>query len=706
MINVGINGFGRIGKCTFLQLIHNTNISIKGLNACGIEASEIEDYLRYDTTHRHHLQFTFSILSKDMIQINHHIIKLFQERDAKNIDWKEFDCVYVVEATGAYLTEEKCKAHNCDYVIMSAPPKDNTKTFIYSVNDEIYDGEKIISGSSCTTNAISPLLKLLEDEIGIKSCIFTTIHATTGSQNTVDIMKKCRTSRSILNNIIPHTTGASKSIIDVIPVLENKIHGTSLRVPVVNCSLVDINIELSDNSSMTLEDIKELIEKSPFYKKSLDISEKKLVSCDFITTTVPCILDLNASMKIEDGKFKLMVWYDNEWSYSAQLIRLIESVYKRNNAIKERYLLQNQDFENKRVVCRFDYNIPINQGIITDTFRIQSTISTLKFILAQNPKSIYLISHLGRPKGKDMKYSLSIIIPVLEDFLGKKIHFIEQGLDFFTNKTINEFSNIEDESPIYLLENIRFHKEETNFSNIENDNSIYKNYSELGDIYVTDAFGCLHRNHMSITGFTKLNKPYCLGFVIEKELKMIENMFMKNKRILGIVGGNKIADKLPIIDSLKGIPNARLFIGGGLATQYDACKNISVMTDAWGNENLELVPRYIFNIKYDTNNGYDIGDNSLFILKQLIDTSEIIFWNGALGVIENDHYKKGSLKVIEYLNQQSKKIIIIGGGETSSLVENKENGNIYVSTGGGALLEYIQKRIVQNSKLVGLECFY
>jgi glyceraldehyde 3-phosphate dehydrogenase len=221
---------------------------------------------------------------------------------------------------------------------MTAPSKDNTPTFIYGVNHNNYNGENIISGSSCTTNCLAPMLKILNDEYKIKSCIFTTIHATTASQYTVDIVNKLsRTNRSIFNNIIPHTTGASSSIISVLPELNGKINGTSIRVPVLNCSLLDVNIEL-ENKNITLKDIKKLLINSSFYKSVYDINEKKLVSCDFITTTTPTILDINASIDIGNGIFKLFIWYDNEWSYSTQIIRLLKHVneYKQNKYISNK----------------------------------------------------------------------------------------------------------------------------------------------------------------------------------------------------------------------------------------------------------------------------------------------------------------------------------------------------------------------------------
>jgi glyceraldehyde 3-phosphate dehydrogenase len=252
---------------------------------------------------------------------------LLHERSAKNIVW---NCEYLIDATGAYLTSSKCKEHSAKYVIMSAPAKDATDTFIYGVNHGLYSGQNIVSGSSCTTNCLAPMLKLLEDYCGIENCVFTTIHATTSSQYVIDIAnKKNRTCRGTFNNIIPHTTGASSSVTSVLPQLKGLIHGTSLRVPVSNVSIVDLNVTLKDKH-VHIEDIQKMIEEHHLNKIVYDVTSKHLVSSDFMTTTTPTILDLPACINMGNGSFKLMIWYDNEWSYSSQLIRLVEHMFEHN----------------------------------------------------------------------------------------------------------------------------------------------------------------------------------------------------------------------------------------------------------------------------------------------------------------------------------------------------------------------------------------
>ena len=712
MTGIGINGFGRIGKCCFLQLIDDKDVKIKCVNAPSLNIREIEDYLRYDSTHKkYNTDFTFEIISDTIFKVNHHIITLVSDRNPKNISWRKYGCSVVIEATGAFLTTEKCLQHDVDYVIISSPAKDNTPTYVYGVNENKYLGERIISAASCTTNCLAPMLHILSNTYGIKNAVFTTIHSSTASQNTVDIVdQKARTSRSIFNNIIPHTTGASSAISFVLPNLVGKVFGTSVRVPIINCSLLDLNIEL--DTSTTLDNICNTIKNSDYYKKVYDISYKKLVSSDYFTTETPCILDVKSSIDMGNGKFKLMVWYDNEWSYSTQIIRLIKDTIIQKNkylgktTILNSHFIENMDFYDKQVVCRFDYNVPIVNGEIVDDFRIFSTIQTIKYIMSQNPKYIVLVSHLGRPKGRDNTKSLSILLPILEQYLDTKITFLDEEIGV---KIVNLLKDNSEKGKIYLLENIRFYEEETNYETMSKqeieENNVIQNYMKLGDTFICDAFGCMHRKHMSIHAISQLEN-FGYGYLVKKELENISGLVDETKKKLVIIGGNKIKDKMPFIDLMKIIPNTSLFVGGKIATEYELNNedtNITLMIDGYGAKNLTDEPMLVENVKQTELNVYDIGQNSLQKLYKLIDDADIIFWNGALGVIENVKYVKGSLQIISYLLNKKDKIIVIGGGDTSSLID--KNKNIYVSTGGGALLELLENINKKNGYLVGLDIF-
>ena len=253
MIQIGINGFGRIGKIIFLQLIEK-NMPITAINVPDFDINNLETYLKYDSTHHYNINFNIQIINKKIFRIHYkntsRTIHLLNSRDAKQLNWKNYGVEYVIDATGVYLTQDKANEHNVDYLIMCAPAKDNTPSFMVYGNHEKYNGETIVSNVSCTSNAIIPVLKLLNDKYGIVDANFITIHSTTASQQAVDTVKfKNRTSRSLFNNIIPHTTGASTSIYKILPELQGKVHGTSVRVPTSNVSLIDLNVTLNENSN-------------------------------------------------------------------------------------------------------------------------------------------------------------------------------------------------------------------------------------------------------------------------------------------------------------------------------------------------------------------------------------------------------------------------------------------------------------------------
>ena len=305
-INVGINGLGRIGKMVCLQMLAEPDVyNIRAINATSLKADEVSDYLCYDSAHHYDRGpvKNVEVVSEDLVRINGNEIHLFKNRDASKLKWRDVGVEYVLECTGAYLTTERCSMHDVDYVIQSAPPKDPeiTPTFIYGVNHSEYQGQRIVSASSCTTNCLGPMLKLVNEAFEIENVYFTTIHASTGSQNTVDtINKKSRTHRSIFNNMIPHSTGAAKSIFKVLPELGGKVFGTSVRVPCINCSLLDVNVTVADKEA-TLKDVGEAVKSHELFGKVYHLNNKMLTSVDFMTTVTPTILDMAASMDMGPG---------------------------------------------------------------------------------------------------------------------------------------------------------------------------------------------------------------------------------------------------------------------------------------------------------------------------------------------------------------------------------------------------------------------
>lgn len=701
MKSVGINGFGRIGKCIFIQLLKNTKFKVSAINAPNFDIKYIDTYLNYDSVHKYD-KMDIEIIDSNNFKVKNNIVHIFNTRNAKEIDWKKYDINYVIDATGSYLTTEKCKEHKSDYVIMCAPPKDNSPLFVHNVNCYKYAGEKIVSNASSTTNSITPLLKFLDKKYGIKNGNFTTIHSTTSSQNTVDnINSNNRTHRSILNNIIPHSTGASSSIFKLIPSLTNKIFGTSIRVPTSNISLVDLNVQL--DKKVSFEELMTDFENDTF----IEVNKKNLVSCDFLTTTCPSIVDKNASMQVGDNMYKLMIWYDNEWSYSAQVIKLLEKMVKFNS--KKSYLIDSYDMFDKNVILRVDWNVPTKNGLIVDDYRITSSLPTIRKILDDGAKKLIIMSHYGRPNGWEEKYSLSKYLDQIQKYFkefGEKICFLEYGLSDLTVEKIKN-SNFK----IYLLENIRFHDEETNYKKY--DNNLQKIVDRIADFYVNDAFGCMHRDHYSICGINTPEKAY--GYLVHAEINALK-ILTENKdnlKILAIIGCNKFDDKLPLVENLSKKVDSIYIAGGNINSiiknnMSDYIQKISankakihLMSDGLVAKSLfNEIPHYSNIDKIEKDEYFfDIGEESMKELENLIYQNDIIFLGGVLGVVENDMYVNGSKMLVNILMKCGKKIIILGG-DTCSFVNKFPHNFYYISTGVTASIDYIS-----NNNLIGLQKF-
>ena len=705
MTFVGLNGFGRIGKCIFLLLLNNDNIHVKAINAPDFDIAKLESYLKNDSVHKYQKDFVIEVVDNDSFLINGNLIHILRDRNAENLSWKKYGIELLIDASGVYLTKEKAQKHDVERIIMSAPAKDDTPLYVYGANHNSYNDEKIISNASCTTNSIAPVLRHLEENYGIVQANFTTIHASTASQKVVDTAhSKSRTNRSIFNNIIPHSTGASSSIGKVLPRLDGKIKGTSVRVPVNNVSLIDLNVELTKETTLT--SILELMDRDGY----LQLCKDNLVSSDYISTTCPSIIDASASMELGKNQFKIMIWYDNEWSYSQQLIRMAEVMD--SYQIKNPRFIENTAFQGKKVVVRLDLNLPIVDGKVTSDFRLQSTFSTLQYILNQNPKRVIIMSHLGRPKGPEQDKSLAIVHPLLEKMLTKTVGFLSQGLSLGTLETLEK-----EEHTIYLLENLRFHKEETHYKQYDINNEPVFVMQQLGNMYVNDAFGCMHRNHLSICGMGHCEMAY--GYLVQKELEAL-NLITKNpydQKILAIIGGGKMDDKMELLKNMCKKVDTIYVCGGNINSilkndmssymheiqQHKA--KIILMEDGLASSSVSATPTLKNNDELDIDENFlDIGIQSLQTLQALVHEHDIIFWNGTLGVVEDAKFKKGSGFLVKALIQERiqhpKKKVIIGGGDTGGFANHYEHNFSHISTGGGASIEYITF-----DTLVGLDIF-
>ncbi len=324
-VKIGINGFGRIGKLSFQAALAKEGVEVVAVNDPFVTADYMAYMTKYDTVHG---RFNGTIEEKDgNLVVNGNVIKVYNEMDPHNIPWGELGVEYVLECSGVFTTMEKAGAHleaGAKKVIISAPSKD-APMFVMGVNNETYDPSmNIVSNASCTTNCLAPLAKVINDNFGITEGLMTTVHSTTATQKTVDgaSKKDWRGGRAAAANIIPSSTGAAKAVGKVIPELNGKLTGMSLRVPTVDVSVVDLTCNLAKPT--TYEEICAAVKKASEgeLKGILGYTDEDVVSSDFISDPHTSIFDAKAGIMLTDTFVKLVSWYDNEWGYSNKLVDL------------------------------------------------------------------------------------------------------------------------------------------------------------------------------------------------------------------------------------------------------------------------------------------------------------------------------------------------------------------------------------------------
>ena len=329
-IKIGINGFGRIGRLVFRVAVAQPDVfEVVAVNDPFIGTDYMAYMTKYDTIHG---RFDGVAEAKDgKFFVNGREVKTFDKMNPEEIPWGEVGVEYVVESTGVFTTTEKCQAHlkaGAKKVIISAPAKDKeTPTFVMGVNNDTYTPDmNVVSNASCTTNCLAPLAKVIHDAFGIKEGLMTTVHATTGTQKTVDSPSKkdWRGGRAAAGNIIPSSTGAAKACALVIPSLKGKLTGMAFRVPTLDVSVVDLTCRLEKPT--TYEEICAAVKAASEgeMKGILGYTDEDVVSSDFYTDPRTSIFDSKAGIMLNDQFVKLVSWYDNEWGYSNKLLDLIK----------------------------------------------------------------------------------------------------------------------------------------------------------------------------------------------------------------------------------------------------------------------------------------------------------------------------------------------------------------------------------------------
>ena len=332
MVKLGINGFGRIGRMVFRAAVENfpNDIEVVGINDL-LDPDYLAYMLKYDSVHG---AFKGEVSSEaGALVVNGKKIRITAEMDPANLKWDEVGAEVVVESTGFFLTDETARKHitaGAKKVIMSAPSKDSTPMFVYGVNHKTYAGQDIISNASCTTNCLAPLTKVLNDKFGVVRGLMTTVHAATATQKTVDgpSKKDWRGGRGILENIIPSSTGAAKAVGKVLPELNGKLTGMSLRVPTSDVSFVDLTCELAKPASY--EEICAAM-KEPSdgeLKGILGYTDECVVSTDFRNDSRTSIFDAKAGIQLDPTFVKVCSWYDNEWGYSNKVLEMAKVITK------------------------------------------------------------------------------------------------------------------------------------------------------------------------------------------------------------------------------------------------------------------------------------------------------------------------------------------------------------------------------------------
>lgn len=320
-LKVAINGTGRIGLIAAKIIAQRSDIELVAINTT-TDLDMLIYLLKYDSVH---MGIEAEIIDEQNISINGCEVRVFSDRDPKNIDFGSCGATVVIECTGAFLTTEKCQEYlkgGVEKVVMSAPAKDDTPTFVLNINTDDYKGEQIISNASCTTNCLAPICKVLDDNFGIENGLMTTIHSYTNDQNILDVKHKkdMRRARAAALNMIPTTTGAAKAIGKVMPHLLGKLNGYAMRVPTADVSVVDLTVNLK--KEVTKEDINKamVLASQSTFEGLIEIDNDKRVSSDFIGSSYSSTFVPDMTSVVDGKTVKVLAWYDNEWGYTSRLV--------------------------------------------------------------------------------------------------------------------------------------------------------------------------------------------------------------------------------------------------------------------------------------------------------------------------------------------------------------------------------------------------
>ena len=757
MINVAINGFGRIGRQVISAMVEKGVFGKELTVVAVVDVSTEADYfayqLKYDSVHGrfegdvHTEKSDPSRKENDVLVVNGQRIRcLPAARDLSLLPWREMNVGIVIESTGLFTEADAARGHltaGAKKVIISAPGKGvDVKTLVVGVNLDEYDPAKhhILSNASCTTNCLAPVVHVLMKEgIGIETGLMTTIHAYTATQKTVDgpSKKDWRGGRAAAINIIPSSTGAAKAVGEVIPATKGRLTGMSFRVPTADVSVVDLTFRAARDTS--IEEIDGLLRKASqsYLKGVLGVTDEELVSTDFIHDDRSSIYDAKATLennlKGEKRFFKIVSWYDNEWGYSMRVVDLALHVAALGLDRGDNLTLKgvdDVDLKGKRVFMRVDFNVPMDKGAITDDFRIASALPSIRKVLAAGGRLV-LASHLGRPaeKGYEAEFSLKPAAERLQALLGQPVRFVADCVGDAARGAVAELRDGE----LCLLENLRFYPGEAT-----NDAAFAKSLASLADVYVNDAFGTSHRDAASMTGVPKALGGGVAGDLVKREVEVIHRALKSPARpFVAVLGGAKVSDKVFVVKNLLHLVD-EVLVGGAMAYTFmkaaglpiGSSKYESVVVDKKGVEKpvlkmaqeiLELAkakgrtlvlpidhvavqhfeagaPTRVMDTLEDGWMGVDIGPKTRALFADKLSSARTAFWNGPMGVFEMKGFDEGTVAVARSFADITAQgaVTIVGGGDSAAAVRSLgfDTKVTHVSTGGGAALEMFEGKFL------------
>ncbi len=757
MMNVAINGFGRIGR-QVVGAMQEKGVLGKQINVVAVvDVTTDADYfayqLRYDSVHGPFKGEIRTEKSRPELKENDVVVVggckircLPAAKDLSLLPWRELGVELVIESTGLFTEADLARGHlaaGAKKVLITAPGKGvDVKLFVMGVNHEEYHPAKhhIVSNASCTTNCLAPVVHVLMKEgIGIETGLMTTIHSYTATQKTVDgpSKKDWRGGRAAAINIIPSSTGAAKAAGEVIPAVKGKLTGMSFRVPTADVSVVDLTFRAARDSS--IEEIDKLLKNASqtYLQGILGVTTEELVSTDFIHDNRSSIYDSKATLqnnlKGEKRFFKVVSWYDNEWGYSCRVVDLALHMGKLGLDKGDRLELKglgDLKLKGKRVFVRVDFNVPMEKGKITDDFRISSALPTIQAAMKAGAR-VVLASHLGRPaeKGYEQEFSLKPVAARLAELLGKPVQFVPDCVGPEAEKAVAALEN----GQVALLENLRFHKGEA-----ANEEAFAAKLAALADLYVNDAFGTSHRDAASMTGVPRALKGGVAGALVKKEVEVIHKALKTPARpFVAVLGGAKVSDKIFVIKNLLNLVD-EVLVGGAMAYTFmkaagqevGASKVETVVVDKKGVEKpvlkmaqeildlarakgktLVLPIDHVVAQKVEAGAktkvvdkieagwmGVDIGPRTRELFAKKLGAAKTAFWNGPMGVFELKGFDEGTLAIAKLFAEITGQgaVTIVGGGDSAAAVRQMgfDQKVTHVSTGGGAALEMFEGKFL------------